>query len=114
MWLHVALRGVHLRIPWLYVAWRRLASLHVGSPLGSQNSLAPLIFDDPYGKPARLRFGRRRTPAPTLARMPLGVNPLATAYRGLACLSIALRLCFGMPYVHLREEDGDAMANSGT
>ena len=45
MWQDVALRGVHLRLPWLHVAWHRLASLHVGSPLGSQNSLAPLIFE---------------------------------------------------------------------
>jgi hypothetical protein len=43
MWLDVALCGVHLRLPWLDVAWRRLVSLHVGSPLGSQNSLAQLM-----------------------------------------------------------------------
>jgi hypothetical protein len=47
MWLDVALRGSHLRLPWLSVAWRGLVSLHVGSPLGSQNSLAPLIFEAP-------------------------------------------------------------------
>jgi hypothetical protein len=46
MWLDVALCGVHLRHPWLHVAWRRLVSLHVGSPPGSQISLAPLMFED--------------------------------------------------------------------
>ena len=46
MWLGVALRGAHLRLPWLRVAWSRLVSLHICSPLGSQNSLAPLMFDD--------------------------------------------------------------------
>jgi hypothetical protein len=29
------------------VAWRRLVSLHVGSPPGSQNSLAPLNLENP-------------------------------------------------------------------
>jgi len=53
MWLGVALRRVHLRLPWLYVAWRRLASLHVGSQPGSQNSLAPLIFEALATRPRR-------------------------------------------------------------
>ena len=74
--LGVAWRGPAWRPPAPSVAGCRLASLHVGSPLGSQNSLAPLIFDDPYGKPtaAAPRAGGCRTPGPTLARMPPGVK----------------------------------------
>jgi len=49
MWLGVALHGDHLRLPWLDVAWRSLVPVHVGSPTGSQSSLAPLAF---YGKSA--------------------------------------------------------------
>jgi hypothetical protein len=51
MWLGVALCGVHLRLPWPGVAWRRLVPAHLGSPPGSQSSLAPLIFEAP-GYPA--------------------------------------------------------------
>jgi hypothetical protein len=43
-WLGVALHGDHLRLPWLDMAWHRLVPVHVGSPTGSQSSLAPLIF----------------------------------------------------------------------
>jgi hypothetical protein len=60
MWLGVALRGVHLRLPWLYVAWRRPVSLHVGSPPGSQNSLAPLMFERPVQAPGHVRLPSSR------------------------------------------------------
>src|SRR6266516_1958257 len=46
---HVAERGPAWSSPAASVAvcgWRRLAPLHVGSRLGSQNSLAPLMFED--------------------------------------------------------------------
>jgi hypothetical protein len=73
MWLDVALRGAHLRLPWLYVAWRRLVSLHVGSPPGSQNSLAPLTFEAPATvRSVRSRRHRRDTdrwPGPATVRI---------------------------------------------
>jgi hypothetical protein len=52
-WLGVTLRGVHLRLPWLHVARRRLVPLHVGSPLGFPSSLEPLMFEDPAIRPRR-------------------------------------------------------------
>jgi len=72
MWLDVALRGVHLRLPWLYVAWRRLVSLHVGSPLGSHSSLAPLMFGDPATPPCRADGGLWPAVVPMRARLPDG------------------------------------------
>jgi hypothetical protein len=45
MWPGVALHGDHLRLPWPDVARRRLVPARLGSPPGSQSSLAPLIFD---------------------------------------------------------------------
>jgi hypothetical protein len=64
MWLYMALRGVHLRLPWLHVAWRRLVSLHVGSPPGSQNSLAPLMFEDLGGALIGLEWRLRASSIP--------------------------------------------------
>jgi hypothetical protein len=52
-WPGVALCRTHLRLPWLDVAWRRLVPAHLGSPLGSQNSLVPLIFEAPATRPRR-------------------------------------------------------------
>jgi hypothetical protein len=50
-WPGVALCGVHLRLPWPGVAWRRLVPGRLGSQLGSQSSLAPLIFEAPATRP---------------------------------------------------------------
>lgn len=58
MWLDVALRGAYLRLPWLYVAWRRLVSVDVGSPPGSQRSLAPLTFEYTGARSWRPKGGR--------------------------------------------------------
>jgi len=68
-WPGVALCGVHLRLPWPGVAWRRLASGHLGSPLGSRSSLAPLIFEASFTRPRRDSRQRRARTAegPALA-----------------------------------------------